>query len=635
MTNLEAAIIYASWGWHVFPLMQGSKHPVKDSHGFKDATTDPVQIGKWWQDENPNYNIGIACGEVSGLVVFDIDPRNGGDNVWEEWTKEVGFDNSGAMQLTPSGGQHYIALYHPEFQSGKFPNKDHDGVDLLSDGKYMVAYPSIFEGRSYQWEGESDPFDGVAPMRIPENWVESYKSKRQSTESNKSIETELIKGSRNNGLTAYAGAMRRYGATEAEILAALAVANETRCDPPLPPQEIATIARSVARYEPDSDIAAYASLGEDAALAILEAAKEVTKDYFLTRATSYLSQPNPIKWIVKKYIPEAATVMIFGPSKHGKTFVSLDIACHISLGLPWQGSKTKEGVVVYLAGEGNYGIRQRVASWCKQHSISNLDNLLISNKAIAIDDPMAAAKIIHAVKELTNEEVKIVFVDTVNRHMAGDENHARDVSNFLNNTNIICSALGSTVVLVHHSGNGLDAQDRARGSSAWIASLDAQFSVTRKDEIINFHCKKMKDGPEPDDVYGSLQTVPLGWQDEDGEEIKGAVFMPQSAPTPAQEPKKKESKIQLDIKKFTNGWDNAQNEQRDGMPYLSRSALKDYLVTVEGMKESTVDQIIKPSASGKLISNLLDAQIIRAHEHGWVVIDGLAASIMNMGKSNA
>ena len=51
-------------------------------------------------------------------------------------------------------------------------------------------------------------------------------------------------------LTRIAGALRRQGATQDEILAALRAVNE-RCVPPHGEKDLIRIARSVARYEPE------------------------------------------------------------------------------------------------------------------------------------------------------------------------------------------------------------------------------------------------------------------------------------------------------------------------------------------------------------------------------------------------
>jgi hypothetical protein len=623
MKKSEAALLYASWGWHVLPVVPNGKVPATQ-HGVKDATTDPEQIAIWWA-QNPDYNVGIAAGQRSGIVVFDVDPRNGGDTSWSNWVQTNGKVPDGAMQITAGGGEHHIGAYDAEIRSCKLT----DGVDLLSDGRYFVAYPSTIEGRRYEWEASSDPFDGVAPFSIPPSWMSAYRAMRKPVARQASTTGGgLIQGSRNNGLTALGGAMRRYGMTEAEIMAALSIANETRCEIPLPSSELSQIVRSVCRYEPESDIAAATSIGSDAADAILEAANAQVQEYYFTRATSYLSQPAPLKWIIKGWVPDLGVTMVYGESGGGKTFFALDIACHIAAGIDWHGRRTKHGIAVYMAGEGNYGIRQRVASWCKAHGVDRLDNLLISNKSIDMDSPSAAAQIINAVRELTTDDAVQVTIDTVNNHMSGNENDARDTRNMLNAVQIVGRALNAGVTLVHHTGNAIDAKHRARGSSAWKASMDAQILVTKKDGLIEVSCTKMKDTQEPEAFYGRLQPVPLGWVDEDGDEISGAVFAVEDhAPQPED---KKESEIQKDIRKFSNAWGHSGRECREEMPYLSRSALIDYLVSQEGLAESTAKTYAQGSKQGRLIYNLLTAQIVTAYEHGWVVCEAATAAVLMM-----
>lgn len=624
-SKAEAALIYASWGWHVIPVVPNGKIPATQ-HGVKDATTDAEQIARWWA-QNPDFNIGIAAGNRSGIVVFDVDPRNGGEDSWQAWQRTNGSVPDGAMQLTAGGGEHHIAFYDEQIRSCKLA----DGIDLLADGRYFVAYPSTIEGRSYQWEGSSDPFDGVSPFDIPQQWMSAYKAIRKPEAKQASAGGgNLIQGSRNNGLTAYGGMMRRGGATEAEIMAALHVANETRCEIPLPSSELAQIVRSVCRYEPDGDVAADSSIGFDAAESLLDAAKAQTQEYYFTRATSYLSQPAPLKWVIKAWMPDGGVTMVYGESGVGKTFITLDMACHIAAGLDWHGKRTKAGIVVYMAGEGNFGIRQRVAAWCKAHNMDRLDNLLISNKAIDIDGPAAAAQIISAVREITQDDAVAIFVDTVNNHMSGDENSAKDTRNMLNACHIVARSLSSSLCLNHHTGHAAESKQRARGSSAWKASLDASILVSKNNDMIEISCTKMKDAEPPQEFYGRLESVPLGWVDDDGDEIKGAVFMIEDNP-PAKE-EKQDTEIQKDIKKFTNAWWHGGAEEINGVPYLSRSAMLDYLMNNEGHKESTAKTYVQESKKGRLIYNLLNAQIVRSHQHGWIVVNETTASQMLLQK---
>lgn len=622
LTKAEAALTYASWGWHVIPVVPNGKIPATQ-HGVKDATTDPNQIAAWWA-QNPNFNIGIAAGAKSGIVVFDVDPRNGGDESWAKWVDANGAVPDGPMQLTAGGGQHHLATYDPEIRSCKLV----DGVDLLSDGRYFVAHPSTIESRSYHWEASSDPFDGIAPFNIPTAWSASIK---KPTPKATTSESGLIQGSRNNGLTALGGAMRRYGMTEAEIMAALSIANETRCEIPLPSSELSQIVRSVCRYDPESDLAADIGLGSDAAEAILDAAKAAAHEYYFTRASSYLGQPAPLRWLIKGWLPDSSVNMVYGESGAGKTFLTLDMACCIASGQPWHGHKTKAGIVVYMAGEGNYGLRQRVTAWCRQNNVTDLDNLLISNKAVDIDSPAIAAQIINAIREITSDDVAAIFIDTVNNHMSGDENSAKDTRNMLNACQIVSRALNSSICLNHHTGHSVDSKNRARGSSAWKASLDASILVMKVDSSIEVSCTKMKDAEPPEPFFGKLSSVDLGWLDEDGETITGAVFTLEDNPPTKKD--KKDTKTDGFRKIWENAWWSSGAEVINGQPYLSRSALKEKLIR-DGNAERTVRNMVNPSYNDKLIGYLIQAEMIRATEHGWVMVNEVESTALLLRKND-
>jgi hypothetical protein len=148
MTLLEHALEYARWGWSVFPLRPASKEPATE-HGFKDATTDEAQIRKWWKKQ-PTANIGIATGRVSGLVVVDIDPRNGGDTAAFWRAANLDAVRLGTV-ITGSEGRH---LYFRYPATGDVPTRSNfvTGIDLKSDGGYVVAPPSVHpNGVLYAW----------------------------------------------------------------------------------------------------------------------------------------------------------------------------------------------------------------------------------------------------------------------------------------------------------------------------------------------------------------------------------------------------------------------------------------------------------------------------------------------------
>ena len=112
---------------------RAGKHPITQ-HGVNDATTKRDQIDSWWT-ASPDANIGIATGTASGIIVLDIDPRNGGTRTLQRLEKELGPLPKTVTSITGGGGEHRIFAY-PTFpvrkdNSGKLLGS---GVDVLSDG---------------------------------------------------------------------------------------------------------------------------------------------------------------------------------------------------------------------------------------------------------------------------------------------------------------------------------------------------------------------------------------------------------------------------------------------------------------------------------------------------------------------
>ena len=151
---LQAALQYAALGWHVFPCAVGKKKPATP-HGFKDATTDEATIRRWWTT-NPRFNIGLATGEISGIVALDIDPRHYGDMVIEAALDEHGPLPDGYYEShTGGGGRHYLFAYDGEASIDLA-----DGLEVKSDGRYIIVPPSIHPNqKSYKWELSSSPLE--------------------------------------------------------------------------------------------------------------------------------------------------------------------------------------------------------------------------------------------------------------------------------------------------------------------------------------------------------------------------------------------------------------------------------------------------------------------------------------------
>lgn len=137
-----AAIVAA--GIPVFPIVPGGKAPLTPQ-GFKDATTDPDIIRRWWS-RWPNANIGMPTGSGT-FDVLDVDVRPNG-NGWAAFNRlnESGL-LSGALRIvrTPSGGIH---AYFPGTAqpSASIPAMH---LDLKATGGYVLLPPSRVTTENY------------------------------------------------------------------------------------------------------------------------------------------------------------------------------------------------------------------------------------------------------------------------------------------------------------------------------------------------------------------------------------------------------------------------------------------------------------------------------------------------------
>jgi len=355
-----------------------------------------------------------------------------------------------------------------------------------------------------------------------------------------------------------------------------------------------------------------------------------TNTDWLIPADDFCTKPAPIKWLVKHWLQEQALIMVHGPSGGGKTFAVLDWCLHISAGKPeWNGHKVKTGAVVYLAGEGHHGLRSRIAAWKQVHG-ADRTSLWLSKGGTDLNTPEGYWRVIEAIRGI-GELPSLIVIDTLHRFLNGDENSAQDAKTMIDACANLMVEFGCSVLLVHHTGVSEEAQHRARGSSAWKGALEIEISVIpgKGDSPIQLVQRKSKDAEEAKPVYTKLEVVPInGWLDEDGEQVTSAVMVASEPPAE----KEKESKHSVAVKTLDRAWWASETEERDGYPYVSRSALKE-LLTKDGHAERTVRNMMNPSYADKMIGILINAETIKPHEHGWIIIDEALAGSLRLRKN--
>ena len=166
-----AAIAYAEHGWRVVPLFgivrnpngalvcecprgatckKAGKHPM--FRAWWEKASDSVPIAASWWRKFPNANIGIATGH--GLLVLDLDPRNGSNGSMRLIETRHRPLPRTAMTRTGGGGQHLIFRYPLDrLIGGSLPAlADFAGIDVVGRRHLFVAPPSRHQsGTMYEW----------------------------------------------------------------------------------------------------------------------------------------------------------------------------------------------------------------------------------------------------------------------------------------------------------------------------------------------------------------------------------------------------------------------------------------------------------------------------------------------------
>ncbi len=251
----HAALKIAGKGKPVFPCKPDKRpHYEKNAleHGCLDATTDPRKITAWWT-RWPKANIGIPTGKASGFFVLDLDTYKPGAMTVAEFEEKYGTISHTATVRTGRGGLQFYFIYPngEEIRSSSGGLGTH--VDTRGEGGYALAPPSVTTGR-YEWINKAPP--ATIPPRLLEALRDKPRKPGGTSQGRTGVESlsddggPIPDGTRDETLTRIAGRLHDGTRDLAQLEDALQDVNEARCIPPLPPEQVRKIARSVSRYEP-------------------------------------------------------------------------------------------------------------------------------------------------------------------------------------------------------------------------------------------------------------------------------------------------------------------------------------------------------------------------------------------------
>jgi phage/plasmid primase-like uncharacterized protein len=339
--------------------------------------------------------------------------------------------------------------------------------------------------------------------------------------------------------------------------------------------------------------------------------------------------------LVEGLMTIGSSVVVYGDSNSGKTFWALSVATAIATGTDCYGRKTDAGLVIYLASEAPASIRSRMQAIKKYHGC-DLENLAMvpvpMNFYNGDQDAHDVIELVRAIEQIKGRPVRLIIGDTLARMSAGaNENSGEDMGPVMARFDQVATATGAALMIIHH--NGKDAAKGARGWSGIRAHIDTEIEVIEKEGIRMVNVTKQRELPSKGEaIYFKLEVVEMGIS-KFGGPATTCVAIPDDESN-ATKPHKKPTKHDENVRTVERAWWSSGAEERDGIPYLSRSALRDLLVK-DGMAERTAKNKTEASRPEGIIAQLLNAGTLETFEHGWIFINEVQVSAMMMQKSES
>lgn len=482
------------------------------------STTDPSTIRGWFGPDGrfARWSYLIDTGKA-GIVVVDLDvsPDKDGPAAWQR----LGGPSSMMSVRTRGGGFHGYYRADPEIPLYNSTSAVADGVDIRATGGCVFGPGSFVEGyendQVYRLMSVAPiPVDRlpVVPARaLQDAMVARGKAQRlpdtdgcyiqrdQAYSNLLAASTAMVDTPIGYGLNT---AIWRLGAEAGQYGAALGADEST---------VLAWVHERVLEHpqidQLDSDDLRASQRGVSAGIEkpwIFFTLQELIRKDFndagvplpatgsgvrsrLRTLAQMAAQPKPAP-LIEGLIDAGKLAMIFGPGGSGKSFVALDMACCVATGRMWRGHRTTAGKVLYVAGEGGYGLVDRVHAWAVSNGVPDPEiDVMDALDLVGQVNPYDVDELVRVIDE---EKYSLVVFDTYNRCTPGlEENSAKETGMVVSRLARI-QAAGAAVLIVHHTPKD---GSTPRGSAALEWATDHAFRVEKKDSAVTLVNHRQKD----------------------------------------------------------------------------------------------------------------------------------------------
>jgi len=257
--------------------------------------------------------------------------------------------------------------------------------------------------------------------------------------------------------------------------------------------------------------------------ALIERAQKLEAPRFKLLTGADLASLPPLKWCVRGVLPDQGLAALYGPSGCGKSFLALDLITALGEGRPWFGHRVEQKPVVYVALEGEAGVKVRVQAWETHHGRALPDAVRMVLQPFKLTDAQDVAELGTTILAAGGSGA-VIILDTLNRAApSSDENSSKDMGEILDAAKKLQGLTHGLVILVHHTGK--NATNGMRGHSSLFAALDASIEVKRDGANRAWSIAKSKDGQDGGFHAFHLELIQLG-RDEHGDPLTSCVCRP-------------------------------------------------------------------------------------------------------------
>lgn len=148
-------------------------------------------------------------------------------------------------------------------------------------------------------------------------------------------------------------------------------------------------------------------------------------------------------WLIEDLWENESVGIIGAPSKSFKSTLTINLACAVASGTPFDGREVKQGAVLIVQGENNLSMEQH-----KIYSITGRTDLPI----YFVESNMTLDTIGKLKKVIMENKIRLLIIDPLYLLFgAGDINSHRDITDRLQRLTQLRNDTGCSIMLVHHS----------------------------------------------------------------------------------------------------------------------------------------------------------------------------------------